>query len=428
MAVDTSILSRIQPPQPVALSDPLERYGKSLTLKNLMMQGDQQQQAFDDDRAVRDAYAQSGGDSATLRSLLTNRGSYKQIQALDKFELEKREKEAGIVEKTAKGRQANATALEKSLQTHRDQLANVNDPLAAIQWLSAGYRDPELGPILSRAGSLEDVASKIPQDQKAFNDWRNRNALGLEKFLEQQNKDAALKETARGHDLTNTAALRGQDLTRLSAREGHGVTMRGQDIGAATTRRGQDLTNTRETDPVLAGRLAEARAGGKERGESQAQATIRLPQATADAERALRLVDELVGSPDGKTKPHAGFKTAVGVSGIGGGFGAAGFVPGTDTSDFKRRFEELKGGQFLQAFESLKGGGAITEIEGKKATDAISRMNLSQSEGEFVTAARDFQSTVKGIMGRLKQKAGQGGGGANPSNLSDAELLRELGR
>lgn len=156
-----------------------------------------------------------------------------------------------------------------------------------------------------------------------------------------------------------------------------------------------------QSDPALQGSLAAARAGGKEMGEAQAAAQINLPQTVAKAEQSLNLIDQMIGSQDGKTKPHPGFTSAVGAT----MFPGARFIPGSDTSNFMALMDQVKGGQFLQAFEGLKGGGQITEIEGKKATDAISRMSTAQSESEFVKAAREYQEVVRAGVQRTQQRA-----------------------
>jgi hypothetical protein len=73
MPIDASIIAGLKPIQ-IQQQDPLEQYGKSLTLRNLMLQGDTAQRIADDDMAVRSAYQQAGGDSKTLRALLERGG------------------------------------------------------------------------------------------------------------------------------------------------------------------------------------------------------------------------------------------------------------------------------------------------------------------------------------------------------------------
>jgi hypothetical protein len=108
----------------------------------------------------------------------------------------------------------------------------------------------------------------------------------------------------------------------------------------------------------------------------------------------------------GKVAPHAGFNTAVGVSGITGGFGLAGFLPATDTTDFKERLKQIGGQTFLAAYETIRGAGQITEQEGAKATAALNRMSLAQSEVEFVKAAREFEENITKGMELARKRAG----------------------
>jgi len=149
-------------------------------------------------------------------------------------------------------------------------------------------------------------------------------------------------------------------------------------------------------DPTLQGSIAGARAGATVTARSVAEAAINAPRAIAQGEESIRLVDDLLKSP--------GLKQAVGTSRLA----QLQRVPGTPARDFDIRLEQLKGQQFLQAYETLKGGGHITEVEGKKATDAISRMDASSSEKEFVNAAREFQTAIRAGVERAK-KAQTGG-------------------
>ena len=89
------------------------------------------------------------------------------------------------------------------------------------------------------------------------------------------------------------------------------------------------------------------------------------------------------------------------------------YTPGSAATDFKSRFDQLKGAAFLQAYDTLRGGGAITEIEGTKAENAKTRMNLAQSEPEFIAAARDFQAALKDMVKSNKATLAKGSAGDN---------------
>ncbi len=261
------------------------------------------------------------------------------------------------------------------------------------------------------------------------------------------------KTATPGEILGSETAIRGQDIGAQSAAAGREVTIRGQDIGAATaaagqavTTRGQDLQNSRElerirlegqrlglegrrvkvleenlrrdADPAFQQRMAAAKATGEAVAKGDVAAQQALPKILNRAEEGLRLIDEMIGKQEvrdasGKviqaaTKPHPGFQDAVGATWKPG----ARLVPGTNAADFQARFDQIKGASFLEAFESLKGGGAITEKEGAKATDAINRMALAQSEGEFISAARDLQEVVRKGVANAQRKAA---GGAAPA-------------
>jgi len=157
-------------------------------------------------------------------------------------------------------------------------------------------------------------------------------------------------------------------------------------------------------------------------GESQAKFQVAFPQAKADAQQAIDLIDQMVGTKPYRDKktggrvqdkaPHSGLSEAVGV-----GFGTR-LLPGSSASDFESLFNQVQGGAFLQAYETLRGGGAITETEGKKATAARNRMSLAQSESEFIKAAREYQDVLREGIKRAETRAGvpsETSGGGSPA-------------
>jgi hypothetical protein len=150
----------------------------------------------------------------------------------------------------------------------------------------------------------------------------------------------------------------------------------------------------RPTGPQLAAQAEGQKKEATEIAEDVAKAKINVGKNSDTADYLLTKINELI--------THPGFSVSVGAT-VQPGFQ---FIPGTDRANWKARFEEIKGQQFLQAFESLKGGGAITDKEGAKAQSAISRMDTSQSEKEFKEAAEDFAGVVQRGIDRQRKKAG----------------------
>lgn len=79
-------------------------------------------------------------------------------------------------------------------------------------------------------------------------------------------------------------------------------------------------------------------------------------------------------------------------------------MQGSSEADFDAMLEQVLGGAFLEAYERLKGTGQITEIEGKKATQAITRMQRSVSESEFLQAAKEFRQSLESAMERTRNR------------------------
>lgn len=147
-----------------------------------------------------------------------------------------------------------------------------------------------------------------------------------------------------------------------------------------------------EASPELKAKLAQGGASGKVIGEAGGKATVDLIDAVPTAEMQIKQLDALVS--------HPGLAGAVGV-----GLPYANKVPGSKEADFAARFEQVKGGVFLQAFNSLRGGGQITESEGSKATAALLRAQYAQSEVEFKEAVQEYIGYIKTGLDRLRKKS-----------------------
>jgi len=202
--------------------------------------------------------------------------------------------------------------------------------------------------------------------------------------------------------------------------------------GQASTAKTAANALAASTDPVIQGNLAGARATGETVAKNKVAAQAVLPQVVADAAQGIKEIDDLLGSA--KTDSKTGKVTfEKGGAEPAKGFNAVGnimtpllkWVPGTDTATFTARHDQIMGSAFLKAYETLRGGGSITEQEGSKGTAAISRMSMAQSQGEYVTAARELQGIMKKGVERAQAKAGVV---VNPhAAKTDAQIKAELG-
>lgn len=246
MPIDPSIILGVKP---IQIADPLEQYGKALTVRNLMQTSDMQSQKIADDQATRQAYIDSAGDQSKILPNLMSGGQYGAAQTFQKNQLENAQTQSVIGKN-------NAETLVKATAAHRDQLANVNDRQTAAQWVAAGYNDPTLKPIFSQSGSLEDAISRIPTDPQKFNEWKRENALGAAKFIELNKPNVVHVNTGAQTQLISTPGLGGAPTVVGSLQN----TQSPDSVAStATARRGQNLVDARqrEANGIAAGGLTE---------------------------------------------------------------------------------------------------------------------------------------------------------------------------
>lgn len=392
-----------------------QNFGQALDLSGKMMQVQDLARARNEDEQMKQLFRDSGGDLKTMRDKAYQSGFYKQGLQFDKqlreqaeADLKRTELLGKIDEQTRKslaakndmlgGAYEHAFTVYKTLQRGRvpEEMARAEAQkawMAARNWLA---QDPMMQGVELPEQFDPDRAIMTLNQTK-----RMKEILG--RFMEEDK----FSETRRA----NQAREQAKAVDQVIARGNLAVSQ--ANLGVSQQRLGLERERfAKENDPAFLSSREAAKTAGRTLGEAQAQAQVNLPQATATAERSIKLIDDLL--------KHPGFKTTVGATLVPG----ARFVPGTDAADFQARFNELQGGAFLQAFETLKGGGQITEVEGRKATEAITRMSLSQSEKEFRTAAQEFQDIARKALARAKSKAGQpqttgttgdfGTGGASP--------------
>ena len=149
----------------------------------------------------------------------------------------------------------------------------------------------------------------------------------------------------------------------------------------------------------------------EEVGKAQGLAQVALPNALAQADLSLGVID--------KALKHPGLDRSTGI------YGKITSFPGSDAYNFDRVVEQVKGKAFLQAFESLKGAGAITDVEGKKATDAIARLDQAQSKEAFVESLNELKGIIE--AGKERARARAGGAAAPAAAAPTTDLKKKYG-
>ena len=138
-------------------------------------------------------------------------------------------------------------------------------------------------------------------------------------------------------------------------------------------------------------------AGKTETAKEKAKLRLALPGYEQTADNVLTTINDVIN--------HPGFEISVGGSEPIGSFLAK--VPGTSARDWRSKYKQLQGQEFLAAFQSLKGGGSISEVEGAKATEAIAALqDPGISEGEFKRNAKLLEDTVKKGINRQREQIG----------------------
>lgn len=99
----------------------------------------------------------------------------------------------------------NLEAVDKTTSRFKDELVNVNNPNSAAEWLARQYQDPVLGPVVGKMPFAQAV-QQIPTDPKAFEEWRKRNSLGMDKYLSDTRAELARLETIRHNVQTERTA------------------------------------------------------------------------------------------------------------------------------------------------------------------------------------------------------------------------------
>jgi len=83
-------------------------------------------------------------------------------------------------------REVKAQTAAQKTGLFRERLLRARDPNAVRELVKMQYADPDLGPILSQAGTLEQALAEVPDDPVQFERHRQQEALGMSEWMKSQ--------------------------------------------------------------------------------------------------------------------------------------------------------------------------------------------------------------------------------------------------
>jgi hypothetical protein len=83
-------------------------------------------------------------------------------------------------------RQEKAQAVAQKTGMFRERLLRAPDPNSVRELVKMQYADPDLGPILSQTGTLEQALKEVPDDPVQFERHRQQEALGMTEWMKSQ--------------------------------------------------------------------------------------------------------------------------------------------------------------------------------------------------------------------------------------------------
>lgn len=83
-------------------------------------------------------------------------------------------------------RQVKAETATQKTAMFRDRLQRARDPNAVRELVKMQYADPDLGPILSQTGTIEQALAEVPDDPVQFERHRQQEIMGMSEWIKSQ--------------------------------------------------------------------------------------------------------------------------------------------------------------------------------------------------------------------------------------------------
>ncbi len=302
----------------------------------------------------------------------------------------------------------------------RERLLRARTPDDARNIVRMQYADPDLAPIISQGGSLDQALAEISDDPTEFEKYRQIEALGMAKWIESQMP--RVTPTGDVYDPANRSYISKPKAVPAPAAPGAPVAVMGPDGRPQYVTREQAIGMTPFTAPAI--KMMGGGAGGAGGGtraapaapapkpmtalqQQSARKAMAADQTSVKASQSVvgeleKLTDELVGNPEKKIAPHPGLSGITGFQAMLPSLPKSAVTSG-NSRQAQQRLETLKGkvmafGRQLASLEGKLGNMAVQEW--KFVSDSIQAIdpaagNLDVQLRDIVRQAKNFANTVQ---------------------------------
>jgi hypothetical protein len=326
----------------------------------------------------------------------------------------------------------------------RERLLRAGTPEAAREIVRMQYADPDLAPVLSQAGTLEQALAEVPEDLAQFQTYRQQEAMGMGEWMKSQlpkvvGNAVYLPDQGR----FATAPVQPKETPKpadIILLESLGLAPTLENINKL--KQAQTVTSQESKDPLIrqyeyaqnqgfkgslfdykrsiaeAGRpLAAAGGGGNGRAKAEPTAkpltevqqlklqkdaandisSVKNSQTTAN--ELEMLADQLVGSPEKKIPPHPGLSRITGL------MSKIPNAPESNAAKAQQKLETFKGkiktfGRQLASQEGKLGNMAVQEW--KFIADSVE--SIDPYAGNLNEQMRDAVRQAKSFADRMQEK------------------------
>jgi len=325
----------------------------------------------------------------------------------------------------------------------RERLQRATTPDAVRKIIAMQYADPELGPVLSQIGTLEDAQAEVPDDPALFPDYLGKEVMGLGEWMKSQLPKTvgnAIYLPRENRFVTPPVqpkeAPKPADIVLL---ESLGLAPTLENI--AQLKQAQTVTSQEPKDPLIrqyeyaqkqgfkgslfdykrliaeAGRPPAAGGGGGAGGKTEPAAkpltelqqlklqrdaasdisSVKNSQTTAN--ELEMLADQLVGNPEKKIPPHPGLSRITGL------MSKIPNAPESNAAKAQQKLETFKGkiktfGRQLASQEGKLGNMAVQEW--KFIADSVE--SIDPYAGNLNEQMRDAVRQAKSFADRMQEK------------------------